>query len=1232
MPQDVFTGVKQLGEGYIDRYARLKETAGAGLRGEQSMGETAYQLSANIAGGLIADSAYQLLRTGASFATTPEQETKIAEGVGQGIQSIDQKAGISDWWKTLSPRTQRNISASSDFADVLPVSLAGKVKNLFRTPDTTPPVEQIREAVISAYKGESVSGAAKMVNSTVDEGAREKLVTDLTTAYNDSIVGDLKTYNKRLQEQAQAMSRKGEVVTQDDLVRALAEEGIVPDVRGKLADFTAEVRRLEQRQNQLFEQYRPIIESTPATANIDDFRDFAKNSLIGRRSMAAELDKAEAQLDRAINNIARSLGVDETGKLNASQIDEISRIANDRTKAYKDSDVFQADVFSELGRASRMWLQENVPDNSFRTVNDQWIKLQNLKETAENLQNAQIDVGLLGRAIGSYVTTVGATALAAPSGSPFVALLAGMLTKMGGDEVANWMRGNKFSPEIRDVLQKQVLEKDTELINRLKQSATDQTNRNFYDALSRQLPPATPEAPRSQVSSGATIPAGGQTPTGRVEPGITERVREGAVRRSDSDGTPLMRSQYPELSDAELQKLKTSEFRKILENAGVEVDDVTKAIAGGTIGILLASYLNEDGSMLPAFGAIMGLAVSRGGKLKMLEDAIEANMKRRNVLSAAGKEANSREMKVIDAQYKALVREKNKVRDSLSPGLGIKDVTKESGFKSGAIPNLTKDADLRTNRAVPMKDVAGTKFTVPANTVLKPKLNEKGNAVITVDGKSYTVPKNQYDNLKGQSTRAVASEFAPELKGTVETVRGSKKGMDDQVLVDEIYNTSTDELARVGELTDVNQSILDKYYQNPNQRNLDEVMSVLDENGIDSDFAINERASGNANTNPTKYSQYTLDGGENYREILIQAPETLKKGEYGTDVIDKSQTYRSSHWSEPNVIAHIRMNERTVDGKKYAFMEELQSDWARDARTGKDTPQNPLLKDWQIPTTKRALIEAVDSGADRFAWINGEQTSARYNLATHVKEVSWQKDQTESGGRVIRLQPKETKENLNIIVNSKGEITTSKQADWNGKKLDEVLGKGLADKIMEKETGTLSGDGLSFGGEWAKNLYDKQVRDIVKKLTGAEVKTVDMGLGTGMKNAQLYTFSGNHRDVGGFADPSRIKKGDYISNTNGNEYVVVEAPTAQGNMAIIDSKTYEKLIKEGEEGRGKIFEQSRRVKALAESEKHAQQYIDLTPEVKAKIQSKAPKFKMKDGVNVAMPLILAYFYGEGEKD
>jgi len=49
--------------------------------------------------------------------------------------------------------------------------------------------------------------------------------------------------------------------------------------------------------------------------------------------------------------------------------------------------------------------------------------------------------------------------------------------------------------------------------------------------------------------------------------------------------------------------------------------------------------------------------------------------------------------------------------------------------------------------------------------------------------------------------------------------------------------------------------------------------------------------------------------------------------------LDIGSGYVSSHWDEPNVLAHVRFNQRTdIDGKKVLFLEEVQSDWHQEGR------------------------------------------------------------------------------------------------------------------------------------------------------------------------------------------------------------------------------------------------------------------------------------------------------------
>lgn len=132
------------------------------------------------------------------------------------------------------------------------------------------------------------------------------------------------------------------------------------------------------------------------------------------------------------------------------------------------------------------------------------------------------------------------------------------------------------------------------------------------------------------------------------------------------------------------------------------------------------------------------------------------------------------------------------------------------------------------------------------------------------------------------------------------------------------------------------------------------------------------------NSDVTKFSQYQLPGGENYREILYTLPERydryrwqdlsvlgdkesnqygetshlfwfikspdnvyqIPKSKFNTSekAIDyilenkkplkaSSENFKSSHFDEPNIILHTRVNDRTTsDGQSMLFAEELQSD------------------------------------------------------------------------------------------------------------------------------------------------------------------------------------------------------------------------------------------------------------------------------------------------------------------
>jgi len=218
----------------------------------------------------------------------------------------------------------------------------------------------------------------------------------------------------------------------------------------------------------------------------------------------------------------------------------------------------------------------------------------------------------------------------------------------------------------------------------------------------------------------------------------------------------------------------------------------------------------------------------------------------------------------------------------------------------------------------------------------------------------------------------------------------------------------------------------------------------------------------------TKFGQYTLPGGENYREVLLKLPaketqayaikykdgtqmgssfaserearaalEDMFPGRTDLEIAPERATndgvrtgraltennFRSSHWDDPNVLAHLRMADRTgPNGEKILHVEEIQSDWGQKGKkegfdvgitpqqekrmqelsarvrtlsTAERTELQDLLMNagyggvptapyvtktegWTDLALKRALKEAAEGGYDKLVWTPGAEQASRY--------------------------------------------------------------------------------------------------------------------------------------------------------------------------------------------------------------------------------------------------------------
>jgi len=323
-----------------------------------------------------------------------------------------------------------------------------------------------------------------------------------------------------------------------------------------------------------------------------------------------------------------------------------------------------------------------------------------------------------------------------------------------------------------------------------------------------------------------------------------------------------------------------------------------------------------------------------------------------------------------------------------------------------------------------------------------------------------------------------------------------------------------------------------------------------------------------------KYEKYQLAGGDNYREILLTLPnqwekpkaiqtaneariQALRQEMYGTSGTDEIRSeisrlrnentelqkqindapiYKSSHFDEPNILAHMRVNDRVdADGKKMLLVEEIQSDWHQAGREKGYRKQSDIkaleLESKAITEERKNLVAELSAQEKQNGFVSLENQQrwdkfkekeysfnqknrdiyeqapdapfkdtwyqlALKRLTKYAAENGYERIGLTTGKRQIERFSDSLRQNVDEIAFSSGypskDITTiaasqngqmtfsgtvkdGKFIDGlaQGKTVEEVFGKSMAKQIAEKESGVLKGDNLTVGGEGMKKYYDE---------------------------------------------------------------------------------------------------------------------------------------------------------------
>jgi hypothetical protein len=136
----------------------------------------------------------------------------------------------------------------------------------------------------------------------------------------------------------------------------------------------------------------------------------------------------------------------------------------------------------------------------------------------------------------------------------------------------------------------------------------------------------------------------------------------------------------------------------------------------------------------------------------------------------------------------------------------------------------------------------------------------------------------------------------------------------------------------------------------------------------------------------TKFSEWTLDGGDNYREI----PVTLS----GPAAKKVDFDFYGTHWPDANVIYHLRTNDRQdIFGDNVLFVEEVQSDWAQKGREEgfvdpeivKAAKEKRLPSGWEVVSRN---FPAAPGGQEERAYFVVNENKEQVGLYTSTPEAA----------------------------------------------------------------------------------------------------------------------------------------------------------------------------------------------------------------------------------------------------
>jgi len=216
--------------------------------------------------------------------------------------------------------------------------------------------------------------------------------------------------------------------------------------------------------------------------------------------------------------------------------------------------------------------------------------------------------------------------------------------------------------------------------------------------------------------------------------------------------------------------------------------------------------------------------------------------------------------------------------------------------------------------------------------------------------------------------------------------------------------------------------------------------------------------------------------------------------------------------------------------KMTPYQQQSYADEMVESGKWKGVPDAPYKKTWHELGWKRAFMEALrDPSIERLTWTTGDVQADRYNLAQYIDSIeaysgdlgegfataedgtTYYIGGTDAEGNwfIYKQMPDDAQGNWvdDVKMETPGSLESAREALKNYAKpsdsfnikvqykegksenftditpdiLSDIVGKEMAEKIVNDEGGTYSGLDLEIGGEWHKQHYDQKVSQFVKR-------------------------------------------------------------------------------------------------------------------------------------------------------